>query len=303
LKLLFAGTPQVAAHYLDFLHQNHEIMLVVTQSVKASGRGLKPSESAVASYAKTNNLELVETSNINSKEIIEKIETSGAELGVVVAFGQIIKAETRKALPKEFINLHFSKLPKLRGADPVAAAVRLGMGETGVSVFKLNDELDAGEIYSQFSVEVTESDTTADLFNKLLPLGEQGLNVALELINRDLAPVPQVGKVSYAPKTSNNDLKIRWNLKGSEIRNLVRSGYEKKSAWTVYQGQVVKIIDIKTTDVSNFGKIGEMFIDDSVYVQTLDEVLEIREVIPAGRNLMKAADWGRGLRVTKGLFE
>lgn len=303
MKLLFAGTPQVAAYYLDFLHQNHEITLVVTQTKKASGRGLKPKESAVASYATANNLELIQTDDINSSEVIEKIKDSGAELGVVVAFGQMIRAEARKAVAKQFINLHFSQLPKLRGADPVAAAIRSGMNQTGISVFKLTEELDAGEIYSQLSIKISESDTTKDLFNKLLPLGAQGLSDSLELISKNHEPVPQSGAATYAPKTSNNDYKINWNLTGSEIRNLVRSGYGKKIAWSVYEQQVIKIVDLETSNISNFGKAGELLITDCVYVQASDAVLEIKEVIPAGRNQMKASDWVRGLRITAGFFE
>lgn len=303
MKLLFAGTPQIAAHYLDFLHQKYEISLVVTQSAKASGRGLLLSESAVATYARANNLNLIETDNINSEKIVEEINSSGAQVGVVVAFGQIIKSATRGALPKEFINLHFSYLPKLRGADPVAAAVRSGMSESGVSVFKLNDELDGGDIYSQIKAEISDYDTTENLFNKLLPLGEQSLIRSLDLISQNIAPIKQVGESSYAQKSSNSDLKIDWNRKGVEIINLVRSGFDKKLAWTVYQEQIIKIKDIKNADQKNFGNSGDLMLSETVLVQALDGVLEICQVIPAGRKQMRASDWGRGLRTKSGFFE
>ncbi len=303
MKIVFIGTPKVASHYLDFLAKNYEICLVITQSSKPKGRGLQVQESEVSSYAKSNSLPLIETNDINHDAVVNEIIKSEADLGVVVAFGQMINHHTRGALAKGFVNLHFSLLPELRGADPVAAAIRNGAKKSGVSVFKLIDELDAGPIYSQIDTSISSTDDGNSLFEKLIPLGEAALVESISKIEQEIAPAPQIGNPNFASKSNSRDYKIDWNLDSESIVNLVRSQIGKKMAWTTFNEQILKISNLQIVESNLVGVSGEVIVNDQVLVKTGTGHVEIMEVIPAGKKKMTAAEWSRGLKIDKLIFE
>jgi methionyl-tRNA formyltransferase len=303
LKIVFVGTPEIAAHYLDFLGKIHQVVLVITQSAKPKGRGLNLQASAVSRYATEHNLPLIQTDDINQEQVAAQILNSGAQIGVVVAFGQIIKITTRAALPKGFINLHFSLLPALRGADPVAAAIRMGQTSSGVSVFELNDELDAGPLYSQIEIPIVSEDTGTSLFQKLIPVGEKALDDALAKIESKILPQNQSGTPSYANKSTSADYRINWQSDALSIINLVRSQVESKMAWTTLNDQVVKISSVRLTEMNENAKSGELRLADKVIVKTGTEFLEILELIPAGKKKMSGSDWARGLKIENLIFK
>lgn len=303
MKIVFIGTPQISVHYLKYLQKEHEVKLVVTQSAKASGRGLGVKESAVARYCAEQDIEIYETDDINSDASINKIRESGAEIGVVVAFGQLIKSKVRELLPHQFINLHFSLLPQFRGADPVAAAIRLKKNKTGVTIFQITDELDAGDVYTQLSIEIDKNETTAGLFEKLIPLGEIGLRESLEKIAKNISPIAQSGTTSYAPKSTKTDYRISWSESAEDIYSLIRSGFEKKLAWTTFNGQNIKISRASISQRLLAEPIGTGVIDQSLLVKTGDGVIEIEQLQPEGKRPMLAMDWARGLRQARVIFK
>lgn len=298
MKVIFIGTPQIAADYLKLLFTNIEISLVITQKPKARGRGLKVSETPVSKVAQDLQLEVLEVDDINHWEVVEKIKNSGAKLAIVIAFGQIISQATRESLAEGFINLHFSLLPALRGADPVAAAIRNGMSQTGVTVFKISEGIDDGDIYVSKKIDIDVKETTSSLFEKLKPLGQTALLEALASIKNGVKPAPQQGEVSYAAKTSKADYQIPWDKSQQEIERLIRSGMNSKLAWTLLEDQIIKISEATVTNRPDFGVVGNIKIENGVIVQTGDGVLEIITVIPAGKSLMSASEWARGLKMT-----
>lgn len=298
MKVIFIGTPQIAADYLQSLFTHVEISLVITQKPKAQGRGLKVLETPVSKVAKDLQLELLEVDDINHLEVVEKIKNSGAKLAIVIAFGQIIRQATRESLAEGFINLHFSLLPALRGADPVAAAIRNGLSQTGVSVFKISEGIDDGDIYVSKKIDIDSKETTYSLFEKLKPLGQTALLEALASIKNGVEPTPQQGEVSYAAKTSKADYQIPWDKPQQEIERLIRSGMNSKLAWTLLEEQIIKIGEATITNRPDFGVVGSIKIENGVTVQTGDGVLEILTVIPAGKAIMNASQWARGLKIT-----
>ncbi len=298
MKVIFIGTPQIAADYLKSLFTHVEISLVITQKPKAQGRGLKVLETPVSKVAKDLQLELLEVDDINHLEVVEKIKNSGAKLAIVIAFGQIIRQATRESLAEGFINLHFSLLPALRGADPVAAAIRNGLSQTGVSVFKISEGIDDGDIYVSKKIDIDSKETTYSLFEKLKPLGQTALLEALASIKNGVKPTPQQGEVSYAAKTSKADYQIPWDKPQQEIERLIRSGMNSKLAWTLLEEQIIKIGEATITNRPDFGVVGSIKIENGVTVQTGDGVLEILTVIPAGKAIMNASQWARGLKIT-----
>ncbi len=298
MKVIFIGTAQIAADYLKSLFTHVEISLVITQKPKAQGRGLKVLETPVSKVAKDLQLELLEVDDINHLEVVEKIKNSGAKLAIVIAFGQIIRQATRESLAEGFINLHFSLLPALRGADPVAAAIRNGLSQTGVSVFKISEGIDDGDIYVSKKIDIDSKETTYSLFEKLKPLGQTALLEALASIKNGVKPTPQQGEVSYAAKTSKADYQIPWDKPQQEIERLIRSGMNSKLAWTLLEEQIIKIGEATITNRPDFGVVGSIKIENGVTVQTGDGVLEILTVIPAGKAIMNASQWARGLKIT-----
>ena len=298
MKVIFIGTAQIAADYLKSLFTHVEISLVITQKPKAQGRGLKVLETPVSKVAKDLQLELLEVDDINHLEVVEKIKNSGAKLAIVIAFGQIIRQATRESLAEGFINLHFSLLPALRGADPVAAAIRNGLSQTGVSVFKISEGIDDGDIYVSKKIDIDSKETTYSLFEKLKPLGQTALLEALASIKNGVKPTPQQGEVSYAAKTSKADYQIPWDKPQPEIERLIRSGINSKLAWTLLEDQIIKIGEATITNRPDFGVVGSIKIENGVTVQTGDGVLEILTVIPAGKAIMNASQWARGLKIT-----
>lgn len=303
MKAIFIGTPQIAADYLRALIGKIEISLVITQKPKAQGRGLKISQTPVALVAQDINLEVLEIDDINHISVLEIIKNAGAEVAIVVAFGQIIRRPMREIFANGCINLHFSLLPELRGADPVAAAIRNGLSQTGVTVFKISEELDAGDIYVSKKIEIDTNETTLSLYKKLIPLGQIALLEALDLIEKGVKPSPQKGEVSYAAKTSKSDFRINWSRPQQQIEQLIRSGMNNKVAWTLLGDQIIKINEARITDKANFANIGTIKIDDDVQVQTGDGVLKINTVTPAGKSQMSAKDWARGLKIMSLKFE
>lgn len=302
MKIVFIGTPEISAYYLEFLKKYFSIPLVITQSAKPKGRGLKITRSAVAKRAEALDLELIETSEINQPEIINKIIELQPDVGVVVAFGQLLSNELLRSTKYGFINIHFSLLPQLRGADPVATAIRLGMKKTGASVFRITEELDAGDVYSQKEISISESDTCEIVFNKLMPAGAEAVLTALAMIQSQEKPKPQVGEVSYAPKTTKADYDINFTKSAEAIHNLIRSGIGSKLAWVRYQNTQIKISTAAISEAGSFGLPGEFISKGSLLVQTGEGVIEILEVIPEGKRPMPASDWLRGQRLESGFF-
>lgn len=299
MKAVFVGTPQVAADYLRVLAKELEITLVITQSPKASGRGLKVKRSPVAMTAEALKIELIEVSDINDSEVARKLSRSLAEIGIVVAFGQLIKPVTLATLKHGFINLHFSLLPKFRGADPVAAAIRTGASKTGVSVFKIGEGLDSGPVYVSSEVDIDVEENTRSLFEKMFPVGLKAVTDAIKKIEANEAPNDQIGEVSYAPKIYKKDLKIAWEKPGQEIDNLIRSGVSGRSAWTWLDSKMLKITAARLSNAEDFGEIGEVRMKDKVHVQTGLGVIEILRIVPEGKPEMTAVEWSRGLKNTK----
>lgn len=302
MKAVFVGSPQLAANYLEKLSAQINFSLVITGQPKASGRGLKLTSTPVAQMAQKLKLNLLEVADINSQECLEALNAAAAELAIVIAFGQKINREVRGSLKHGFINLHFSLLPKLRGADPVAAAIKLGLETTGVSVFEIEDELDAGRIYTRKEIAISESETTKSLFKKLMPLGEQAILETLEKIENGDKPTPQQGSPTFAPKTQRTNFQINWSDTQKDIERLVRSGIDNKTAWTMFDRKIIKILEVRCSELADFGRVGELKVEEFASVQTGSGVLELIKLKPEGKNEMLATEWAKGLKSSKVIF-
>src|SRR5690606_8990879 len=252
------------------LDAGHDVVLVVSRPDARRGRGARPSPSPVKQAALDAGLPV-------TASVDDALEV-GADLGVVVAFGQIIKPHVLERLP--MVNLHFSLLPRWRGAAPVERAILAGDERTGVDLMAVEEGLDTGGIYDRVELTIGPDETADELRERL---AEAGCALLLDNLARGLGtPRPQEGPATYAPKIEVAELEIDWSRPAIEVHRLVRVG----GAWTTFRGTRLKIW--RTT------------LDDdpprALTVPAGDRPIHVLEVQPEGKRRMPAADWANGVR-------
>ena len=275
-RLAYLGTPDVAVEPLKALvFAGFEIPIVISGSDKRRGRGGELSPSPVKAAA----LEL----GLSVSDQLEDVLTAGVDLAVVVAYGRIIPASILEVVP--MINIHFSLLPKWRGAAPVERALLAGDAETGVCLMDIGMELDTGDVYTRTVTSISADDTLVTLRARLQSLGSELL---VQTLNDGLpTPVPQNGDVTYAKKITVAELEIDWTLPASTIERLVRLG----GAWTTFRGSRLKI-----HEVSFGGAAGAPGTIDGLVVGCGEGALELVVVQPEGRGRQDATAWRNGAR-------
>lgn len=232
-RLVYLGTPQMAVPPLQALvDAGFEVALVVTRPDRRRGRGPQLTPTPVKIAATELGLPVTHT--------VDDVLDTGADLGVVVAFGQLIKPHVLDAVP--MVNLHFSLLPRWRGAAPVERALLAGDDETGVSLMQLEAGLDTGPVYRRAVVPIGSSITAAQLRAELVDIGS-GLLVDELQVGLGV-PDPQVGESTYAAKIRPEELQIDWTRSAGKIDRLVRVG----GAWTTLNGRRLKILDAEVID-------------------------------------------------------
>ncbi len=240
MKLVYLGTPEIAVSPLRALvAAGHEIVRVITRADKRRGRGGALSPSPVKAAA----TELGIPVSHDPDDVLDAV-VEGAELGVVVAYGRIIKPHLLDALP--MVNAHFSLLPKWRGAAPVERAILAGDDVTGVCVMRVDEGLDTGGVYRCTEVPITSTTTAAELRATLVDVACQLLVETLDAPCAEWIDTaePQRGDFSYAAKLTQDDFEIDWNAPAHEIDRLVRVG----GAWTTYRAKRLKILAAELID-------------------------------------------------------
>jgi methionyl-tRNA formyltransferase len=273
VRLVFFGTPADAVPTLRALvASGHDVALVVTQPDRRRGRGsaLVPSPVKVAATE----LGLPVRTPEKAREVGEEVATSGAEVGVVVAFGQLLPEPLFTAVPLGFVNVHFSLLPRWRGAAPVERAMLAGDTETGVCIMEIAAGLDTGRVYARASTRIATDETAGELRARLVELGTALLLETLPDLAR-MVPAEQTGPVTHAAKLRAEEFELDWSKPALDLHRTIMAGNPRPGAWTTVDGKRVKIWRSR--------------IDD-------DGGLVLLEVQPEGRPRMDFADWVRGRR-------
>jgi methionyl-tRNA formyltransferase len=281
VRLAYLGSPEAAVPPLRALvDAGHDVALVVSQADKRRGRGGQLVPSPVK--AEANELGIPVTTKVD--DVLE----AEVELGVVVAFGRIIKPHVLDAVP--MVNLHFSKLPRWRGAAPVERAILAGDTETAVAVMGVEEGLDTGPVYAQEIVTIDPDESADELRERLVAIGS-------DLLVRTLAdglgaPVPQVGEPTYAAKIDPAELHLDWSMPASHLHALTRIG---RGAWTTFRGKRLRVLRARPT-VARL-EPGEL---DGTIVGTGSGALELLVVQPEGKGPQVASAWRNGARPTAG---
>ena len=261
----------------------HEVVQVVSQADKKRGRG----SALVASPVKAAALGL----GLPVSDRVDDVVGSGAALGVVVAYGRLIRPHVLAAVP--MINVHFSLLPRWRGAAPVERAILAGDERTGVCIMALEEGLDTGPVYATREVPIGPETTAAALRDELVELGTPLL---VDLLRDGLPePVPQAGAATYAAKLDPAEHHLDWSRPAVELHRVIRLG----QAWTTFRGQRLKVRSARLAAADGLGP-GEL--DAAALVVGTGEggVLELVEVQPEGKGPQPAAAWRNGARLQPG---
>jgi len=280
-RLVYLGSPDIAVPPLQaLLDAGFDVTAVVTGPPRRRGRGAPPTPTPVGRCA--------EAAGVDVHHDLAPLDWPGVDLGVVVAFGTILPADLVSRVP--LVNLHFSLLPRWRGAAPVERAILAGDDRTGVCVMQVEEGLDTGGVLASAAVDLAGDETAAGLAARLADLGARLL---VETLTGPLpAPVPQSGDSSYAAKIGPDDLRLDWSASAGNLERRVRVG----GAWTTVRGVRLRVTGARVATSPTPLAEGELCVGSSVAVGTADGALELTEVVPAGRAPQAALDWARGLR-------
>lgn len=293
MRLVFAGSPADAVPMLEALvAEGHEIPLVITQPDRRRRRRAEPEPSPVRSAAERLGLRVVAPER--SSEIVDDVTRSGAVLGVVVAFGQLLPRALLDALPHGFVNIHFSLLPAWRGAAPVERAILAGDERTGVSLMAIEEGLDSGPVYARVSTPIGQTETAGELHARLVTMGTELLLDTVESVPT-IVPEPQSGPGSYAEKLTTEEFELDWSRPADELVRLVRAANPRPGAWTTDGDTRVKVWRATFCDADERNPVPGALLDDGA-VQTGDGELVLKEVQPQDRRTMSVSAWLAGRR-------
>ncbi|ALX66969.1 methionyl-tRNA formyltransferase [Microbacterium sp. XT11] len=307
MRLVFAGTPDAAVPTLRRLAAEHEIAAVVTRPDAPLGRKRVHTPSPVAAAADELGLAVIKAARLDD-EVTERIVALGADLGVIVAYGGLVREPLLSTPTHGWINLHFSLLPRWRGAAPVQRALIAGDDVIGASVFQLVPALDAGDVYATRTVVLPEN-ATADV--ALATLAADGAALTAEVV-ADISAgraraVPQEGEVTFAPKLTLDDGLVDWRQPLADVYARFRGVTPEPGAHTTVAGTRVKILAAHPADAERPADAGPMgpgviaATKREVLIGTADAPLAVTRVQPAGKGAMNAVDWWRGIRSSDGL--
>ena len=295
LRIVFAGSPAAAVPSLrKLLDGPHEVIAVVTREDAPVGRKKVLTATPVAVEAESAGIPVIRANRL--APVTEELIALNADLGVIVAYGGLIREPLLSAPRLGWINLHFSLLPRWRGAAPVQRAIMAGDSETGAAVFQLVAELDAGDVYATLRQSIGAHQTAGHLLQTLAESGGDLLvGVVDALADGTAVATPQSGEVTLAPKTVLADGRLDWTASADQVDHRFRGTTPEPGAFTELAGERLKVLDALVAHEAPRLPPGRMELRAGrLLVGTASDPIELLTVHPAGKRAMAAADWWRG---------
>ncbi|NYI69527.1 methionyl-tRNA formyltransferase [Naumannella cuiyingiana] len=302
MRLLLAGTPEVAVPSLDAVAASgHELLGVITRPDAPAGRGKKLRASPVAARADELGLPVLRPGHPRDPEFVARLTELAPDCVPVVAYGALVPQQVIDIPERGWVNLHFSLLPRWRGAAPVQHAILAGDAETGACTFSLVRELDAGPIYRTLRTPVGAEETAGELLDRLAVDGAGLLVETLDAIAAGERPVPQPADgATRAPKIDTGDARLDWADPDDRLDRQIRACSPAPGAWTTLRGERFKIIRARMVGGDQLPP-GELRIERGrVLAGTGTRPLELITVQPPGKRAMPAPDWARGAGLAAG---
>ena len=305
MKLVFAGTPEVAVPALDALLASgrHEVAAVVTRPDAPAGRGRRLVASPVAQRAEEAGIEVLKPARPRDEDFLARLREIAPDCCPVVAYGALLPKVALDIPARGWVNLHFSLLPAWRGAAPVQHSLMAGDQVTGASTFLIEEGLDSGPVYGVVTEDVRPTDTSGDLLTRLAFAGAGLLAATMDGIeDGNLQAVPQpVEGITLAPKIQVEDAHVDFAAPALRVDRVVRGCTPAPGAWTVFRGERLKLIQAHPVPDRTDLAAGELAAGkNNVFVGTGSYAVELLWVQPQGKKPMKAADWARGVRIVPG---
>jgi methionyl-tRNA formyltransferase len=297
VRVLFAGTPAVAVPSLDALVEaGFDVVAVLTRPDAPVGRKRVLTPSPVAARAAELGIEVIRAARVDAGATA-RIADVNPDVAAIVAYGGLVPPAALAVPRHGWINLHFSLLPAWRGAAPVQRAVMAGDDVTGAVTFLLEEGLDTGPVFGTLTESVGPEDTAGELLERLSRSGAVLLAQTLSAIGAGKASAqPQAGEVSLAPKLTLEDGHLKWSHPALAISRQARGVTPEPGAWTVLDGQRVKLEPVRLRpDVTTLAPGALALHGKSVLVGTGSHAVELTRIQPAGKKMMAAADWARGM--------
>lgn len=297
-RIIFMGTPDFAVPALTKLHQAYQVIAVVTQPDRPRGRGQKLVTSPVKQEAEEAGLTILQPHNLKAPQVVAQLHDLKPDVIVVAAFGQILRANVLNLPPMNCLNIHASLLPRWRGAAPVAAAIRAGDAETGITLMKMDEGLDTGPIIRAHTIPIRPDHTRESLTNELAHLGASLLiNTLPAWLAGEITPQPQDDALAtLAPRLKKEEGQINWQQSAVEIDCHVRAFYPWPGTFTYWKEKMIKILSVLPVNegAQNLTP-GQVFeLDKKIVVATGQGAVVLKEIQPAGKRAMLATDFVRG---------
>ena len=297
MKIAVAASPEVAIPTLEYLlASEHELSLIISRPDSQVGRGRELTPTAVSTWAAANGIELYCPNK--AADFDERLKNF--DLVITIGYGVLLPDYILVQPKHGFINLHFSLLPKFRGAAPAQRAIIQGLTETGITIFQLDEGMDTGPIYLQRKHSINPNTTAGDLLNELAQLGPSVIGETLHAIENGIKPVPQDHSLATsAAKLTKSEAQIHWSENAENIVNKILGFAPNPGATAKFRGEVLRITKAQIGEESL--PLGEIsLLGGSVLVGTSTSAVELLEVTPAGKKPMSAAAWANGARFTAG---
>ena len=300
-KIVFMGTPIFAVPILKSLYQNgYTVSVVYTQPPQKSQRGQKINKSLIQSLSETLNIKFRTPLSLkNNREEYEYLKKLDADLGIVVAYGQIIPSEILNLTKKGFINIHASLLPKWRGAAPIQRSIINLDKQTGITIMKINNKLDSGPTCNSYKIDISNNENAEIISNKLSLLGAEKILDNIDNILNDEIEFKEQNHAdaTYANKIEKSEGKIDWNNKAENIIGKINGLYPSPGAWFIYKGERFKILKAEISEGK--GKPG-IILDEYFKVACNNKSIKILEIQRQGKRPQKINEFMLGSQIKEG---
>jgi len=296
MKILVASSSPLAKELLNHIkNSDHQLLGGISSPDRASGRGQSVSSNDFASYCQEIGVTCYKPST--NEELADILQKTQAELVITLAYGRLIKTSELQIPKHGWLNVHFSLLPRWRGAAPVQRAIAAGDEQSGITVFKLEQGLDTGPIYSTLSYPLNDRSRSDEVLKDLSSLCIQPVNQALIMIAAgEPATTQESDGVTLAPKILKSEGRIDWNRDSKMLNRQIRAFQPWPGAYTSLNGSRIEIIEARVSEAD--GVAGEIISLNPLHVGTSSGSLEIIRVKPENKREMSSSDWLRGARIT-----
>ena len=300
-KIVFMGTPIFAVPILKSLYQNgYPISVVYTQPPQKSNRGQKINKSPIQGLSETLNLEFRTPKLIkNNKEEYDYLKKLDADIGIVVAYGQILPIEILNLTKKGFINIHASLLPMWRGPAPIQRSIMNLDEKTGISIMKISEKLDTGPICNSYSLDILKNENAESLSDRLSLLAAEKILDNIDSILEDRAVFinQESSKATYANKIIKSEGKIDWKNSAETIVGKINGLYPSPGAWFIFEGERHKVLEAEIIDTS--GEIG-IVLNDNLEIGCNNKSIKIKNIQREGKRPQKVSEFMLGSKIKKG---